>query len=363
MNRTLHRCKKNVIIIGCLLLSNTLPAQIEFKNPAYLHRDNQSISLEKITVSPNSIIFELEYDGGKVWKYMKSAWASHFAGTPYLSIDRLGDFSLTDGTRPPGTPASSFELYNGPVKMSNPPKKKTHIVQFPFRSSRLFLRMFNDRYTTSDNYLVMNFAECSSKNPVKDWVPFCINFRGISISFTNKQLHLLYLQNYLANELIKNEFETSADFAKRTHKDSLLNGMLKKFDALEDVFEDQIRQRISKVKPTVTYNADKQQFTLNYSGVGLDPVIINVPLAQAQQFKENFLNGSLKVCERKMLRRTDANYYISNISFMDAGQKKYEFDNLYGENKNAEWKKAYSQEVFKELERLYPKGKIWGELK
>lgn len=362
MNSMLLYYKLNVVICA-LCFSNNLFAQIEFKNPGYMHRENVTVSIEKITVTPTSIIFQLEYDGGKSWKLSKNAWFSHFKGTPYLSIQGIGDFSLTDGTRPPGVAATSVELYTGPVRLTNPPKRKTHIVQFPFSSRRLFLRMFNDRYTTADNFLLMNFAECSPKNPVKDWLPTCFNFRDILLSFTNKQLHLLYLQNYLSNELVKGEFETSADFARRTHKDSLLAGMINKFDVLEQVFTDQARHRISKVKPAVNYNADKQQFTLTYGGVRLDPVVIHVPLAQAQQFKDNLLNGSLKLYDRQLLRRTDADYYIVKISFIDAQQKRYEFDNLYGENKYTEWRKSYRQEVFKDLEKLYPKGQVWGDIK
>lgn len=363
MSSCLNFLRRTVLLTSFLFLTRTIFAQIEFKNPIVGQTENSFISIGKITVTPNSMIFHLEFEGGKAWKLFYNPAASHFFGTPYLSIQGLREFSLTDGTRPAGVPATSYELYNGPRKLSKPIKNKSLTVVFPFNSSRMLFNIFNNSYTKYDNSLLMDFIECAPKNPVKDWSPVCINFRNVWLPFTNKQLHLLYLQNYLNNELKKQEFETTADFQKRTHPDSLLKGLTKKFDNFEDVFSDQMRQRISPAKPTVVYNADLQQFTLTYAGLGLDPVIIRVPLDKAEEFKNNLQSGSLKLHSTEFVRRTDKDFYIHKIIFTENRQNQQAFDNLYGKNQSEDWKKSYFQEVLKELAKLYPKGKLWGNLK
>lgn len=363
MNSCFNFLRRAALLFSFLFLNKAIFAQLEFKDPVVGQKDNSYISIEKITVTPNSMIFHLIFEGGKNWKSLHNSWASHFLGTPYLSIKDLGEFLLTDGTRPAGVPATSYELYNGSMKLSKPIKNKWHTVVFPFNSGRMLFNIFNNSYTKSDNSLFMDFIECAPKNPVKDWKPYCFNFRNVWLPFSNKQLHLLYLQNYLNNELKKQEFETTTAFQKRTHPDSLLIGMSKKFDNFEEVFSDQMRQRISKAKPAVVYNADFQQFTLTYAGLGLDPVIIRVPLDKAQQFKNNLESGSLKLYDSEFVRKTDKDFYIHKITFTDTRQNQQSFDNLYGKNESGNWKKTYFQEVLKELAKLYPKGKVWAELK
>lgn len=356
---------RRLLFLFLLLSSNILHAQLVFKKPSVAKIEyNNSVTIEKVSITPTAITFELEYDGGKVWKYMRSAYYSEMISVPYLHIQGVTQFSLSDGKTPRGVAATSYQLYNGPVKLSNPPKRKTHFVQFPFNSGKFFFNLFNDRYTKVNQYLLMDFAECPQYNPKKDVHFGCFNFTGIFIPFTHPQLHVLYLQNELNNIFKKGEFETSAAYTQRTNKDSVLKKLIGKYNDLEDFFVDQKIIEFLKVKPSINYNADQQRFTIHYAGLGIDPIVIEVPLAEAQGFKNSFLDGSLKlsVYDSDFRRKNGTDYYFTHVSFTDKNYKLHRYSNLNVDNKQAEGSSKFKQEVFTLLEAQFPKGKVWADV-
>lgn len=347
------------LLMASMLFNQACISQVEFKKPFYTHRENVTISIEKVLVKPRSIIFQLEYDGGISWKLPQNTGFYNFLGKPYLYIIGGGSFSLSDGTVPQGVPATRYDRYSGPVRSTSPPKKKTMVVEFPFNSSRMFFNLFNDRYTKSDNALYMHFSECSVKNPVKDWSPTCINFQNIMLPFTYKQLHVLYLGNYMDMQLAKGEFETTEAYQKRNHPDSLFAGMARKFQDLEEVFQDQNRSRMSGQKPVVKYNADRQQFMISYPGLNLDPVIIAVPLAEAEDFKNDLVNGITKIDDWKFARKSEDQFFITMLDVSDRTSRRKTYENLAAKKIENESVKQLRRSVFRELEKLLPKGKRW----
>lgn len=356
-------CYAGFLLLFFVIVSGHIQSQIVFNKPAVGQSDNSSVTIEKVSVTPTSIRFELEYDGGKGWKSINSAWLSHMISVPHLYINGVTQFSLTDGTKPRGDAATIYQLYNGPLRLKDPIKRKTHIVQFPFSSRRYFFILFNERYTRSDNYFFMDFAECPERYGPKQGFG-CFNFKNIYLPFTQAQLHTLYMQNELDFIFKKGEFETSAAYAQRTHKDSVLQLLLKRYDDLEELFIDQKIQQLNKVKPTINYNADMQRFTIQYTGTGVDPVVIEVPLAEAPAFKEKLQNGQLifNPFSNVFIRKNETQYYLSDFVLTGESLKKFEYKNLYGENKQEEWSRQYKQSVFKLLEEQYPKGKLWADV-
>lgn len=354
----------SILLLLPVIASNQIQAQIVFTKPVVTQADNSNITIEKVSVTPNSISFELEYDGGKAWKFMKSAWLCNMVSVPHLYVYGATQFSLTDGTKPRGDAATVYQLYTGPLKLNDPPKRKTHIVKFPFYSGRYFFNLFNERYTKKNNYFIMDFAECPDKYPVKQGGFGCFNFKGIYLPFTQAQLHTLYLQNEINFIFKKDEFETSAAYAQRTHKDSVLQRLQKKYDNLEELFLDQKIQQLKEVKPAISYNADMQRFTIQYAGTGIDPVVIQVPLAEAPAFKDKVQNGQLifNPYSSEFIRKSETEFYLANFVLTDKSLKKFEYKNLHGENKQAEWSRQYKQAVFKLLEEQYPKGKLWADM-
>ncbi len=358
MMPALVRNLKLLTVIAVLLSVKSSLAQIEFKEPFYTHRDNVSMNIEKVTVNPRSILFELEYRGGGAWKLIYNTSYYNFLGKPYLQIIGAGQFSLTDGTVPAGVPASRYDQYSGPMKTSSPPKKKTLMVEFPFSAGKMFFNIFNDRYIKYDNSLYLNFSECSVKNPVKEWTPGCINFQNIQLPFTHKQLHILYLNNYLTLQGTKGEFETTEAFQARTHPDSLFKNLARKYQELEDVFRDQYRSRISTLKPLLKYNADKQQFTVTYAELPIDPIVIAVPISEAEAFKNDMQNRALVFDDWQFLRTSETRFAVSNLDVSDRKAKRKKYENLAAGTAGDEVKE-FRRTVFKELEKQLPKGKRW----
>lgn len=347
------------VLMVSMLLGQACYSQVEFKKPFYTHRENLTVSIEKVLVKPGSIIFQLEYDGGISWRLPQNTGFYNFRGRPYLYIIGGGSFSLGDETIPPGVPAIRYDHYSGPVKSSSPPKKKAMVVEFPFSASRMFFNLFNERYTKFDNALYMNFSECSVKKPVKDWAPTCINFKNIMLPFTHKQLHILYFGNYMSDAYSKGEFETTEAFQKRNHPDTLFKELSYKFKALEEVFQDQFRSRISSLKPVLKYNADRQQFMISYPGITLDPIIISVPLSEAEDFKNDLQNGSLKLDNWEFVRKSEDQYYVSQLDVSDKSSYRKTYENLAAKKYDNEGEKQFRRSVFKEAEKLLVRGKSW----
>lgn len=353
------RNPKHLLVLAVLLASQVCSAQVEFKEPFYTHRDNVSMSIGKVTVKPRSIVFQLEYNGGGAWDLLYNTSYYNFLAKPYLQIIGAGNFSLTDGTVPPGVPASRYDHYSGPAKTTSPPKKKTMMVEFPFNSGKMFFNIFNDRYLKYDNSLYLNFAECAVKNPVKEWTPACINFKNIMLPFTQKQLQVLYLHNYIDGESSKGEFETTEAFQARTHPDSLYKELSRLYQALEDVFQDQFHSRVSGQKPTLRYNADKQQFTVMYAGHAIDPIIIAVPLTEAETFKNDLLNGTTIIDNWKFVRKSEDQFLITHLEVWDKKTNRKTYGNLAAGSSEPEGAKLFRKAVFREVQKLLPKGKSW----
>ncbi len=347
------------LLLASILFGHTCFSQVEFKNPFYTHRENSTVSIEKVLVKPGSIIFQLEYEGGGAWKLVKNTGFYNFRGRPYLHIMGGGSFSLSDGTIPDGVPAARYDHYSGPVRSTSPPKKKALVVEFPFNATRMFFNMFNERYTKSDNALYMNFSECSVKNPVKDWSPTCINFKNIMLPFTHKQLHILYFGNYLSDTYTKGEFETTEAFQKRNHPDSLFKELSYKFKVLEEVFQDQFRSRVSALKPVLKYNADRQQFMISYPGITIDPIVIAVPLAEAEKFKNDVQDGNLRLDNWKFIRKSEDQFYVSQLDVSDKKSYRKTYENLAAKKYNDEGEKQFRKSVFNEAEKILLKGKSW----
>lgn len=352
-----------VIFICAITLSAFhLHAQVVFKEPSFLEKTNYSMSIQKITVTPTRIAFELLYDGGKAWKLIKNSNLYSFKGKPYLFIHNYGHFSLSDGSRPPGEGAIAYDQHYGPDVATKGIKSRILNAVFPFNAGKMIFQAKNNMYTTTGNYLVMDFAECVAGRPLKPYMESCMNFKGVVLSFTDQQMHHLDQLNFIAGEITKKEFETTANYQVRTSKDSILRGMMKRFDQLEEVFHVQFRKRFNDAKPQLSYNADKQQFTIHHAGVGTDPLVIEVPLDKAPDFKRNVESGVLKPSISKMSRKADKGFYISTIEYYGKnGTQSYQNLNLKG--KSEDGKTILFREVLKDLAPAYPKESPWAELK
>lgn len=351
------------LLSGILFSGTSSWAQIEFKDPFFTEKKNRFINLDKIVVKPRSIIFHMSYDGGSTWKSTRNAGFSHFLSLPYLGIRGSGEFPLTDGSDRKGVAAMSVDGLYAKGSSFKPIKSRTLYAEFPFNANMLLFQVYNMRYTNNNNTLLMDLLECSNRSTEQKWEPICINFLGIRLPFADRHLHLLQFHNFLGYELKKTEFETSAQHKSRTHPDSLLKAMLKKFTDLEEVLLYQAEQRIVKAKPTLNYDADSEKFTMTFPGTQTDPYVFRVPLDRAQSFKADFQNGTLKIYDLLLVRKSDNEYYVSKLTWQHNKNKTEAFDNLYGVNKYEEWRKNYLQGILKDLSKMLPEGKVWGELK
>lgn len=351
------------LLIGLIFSALSSWAQIEFKDPFFTEKKNKFISLDKIVVRQKSIVFHMSYDGGSTWRSTRNAGFSHFLSLPYLGIRGSGDFPLTDGSDPKGVVANMVDGLFVKGSSFKPIKSRTLYAEFPFNAYMLLFQVYNMRYTNINNTLLMDMLECSNRSTEQKWEPICINFVGIRLPFTDRHLHLLQFQNFLGYELKKAEFETTAQHKSRTHPDSLLKGMMKKYKELEDVLLFQAEQRLIKLNPTLVYNADNERFTLSFPGAKTKPFVFHVSLDKAPAFKSDFQSKLLKIGNMNLVRITDDEFYVSSIEFADSKKSAGSYNNLQGENKADEWQKVYLQALLKDLSKMMTEGKVWGELK
>lgn len=347
------------LFLAVLSIFNTaVDAQVEIRDPVYLSRKNNFVTINKVTITPNTIRFHLLYEPGRDRKWINNSQFYSFNSPPYLRIEGVTAFKLTDGTVPRGQQASAYTQNYGAGK---PPKTRELVADFPFNSGRMIFNIQNEQYTKWDNTLMADFTECAPKYPIKQIETTCMDFKTVVLPLSDKHIHLLNLTNHLKAALKKTEFETTTGFQARTSPDSMLHGLMAEIDQLEDVFYTQATRKILSAKTTLTYNADRQVFSLVFPGASVDPVQIEVPLDKAQAFKARFQDGSLKIADIKLNRRTDREFYISSIDFRDKQSHVQTFRNLHDSNQSADWKKAYVREILKELEKFAGYGKKWSD--
>lgn len=184
----------------------------------------------------------------------------------------------------------------------------------------------------------------------------CFNVYNLDLKLKPEQLELLYLYGMLDQLQIKGEFETTVAFKQRTLPDSLGESIKKSVDAMEYFFEDAQVKTMRESTNEISYDADRELFTLNWKGVS--PVQIKVPLAEAPAFKASVLDKKLQLNGANIVRRTNGGYYVELVSFKDMAGKKTIYKNELKED-TKQLRRALVQVVTDELQKIYPKGKIW----
>lgn len=193
------------------------------------------------------------------------------------------------------------------------------------------------------------------KNPSYD-KKSCFNVYNLDLKLAPQQLEVLYLYGMLDALQVKGEFETSAAFKQRNLPDSLGKSIKNSVDAMEYYIEEAQVQVMRETTNEISYDADREIFTLKWKDVS--PVQIKVPLAEAPAFKANVLDKKLKLNGANLVRRTNGGYYVELVSFKDMDGKKTIYKNELKEDAK-QLRQALVQAVTGELQKVYPKGKIW----
>lgn len=154
----------------------------------------------------------------------------------------------------------------------------------------------------------------------------CFNIPDIKLNMHPEKWMALYAADRLNAAYEKDEFETTADYKKRTSPDSVKakakNYIDVYFSKQESVYYDEV---VKASKQDITYNADKEEFTLKYDLA--EPVIIKVKSKDARTFKEGVLDGSITCEDFFITYNTSGKLVFRDITFKQNG-KEILYENL-----------------------------------
>lgn len=293
------------IITACFLFVFTVAtAQFKIANPSYKSRESSYMSLTGARISYN-----------KLWLDMQ-----------YISYRDNAKFMIGPQTvlQIPGYSDESYSvegLRNATTTLSPIPSNKYIDLAVGFDIP--FGEMLEDEWDDKDamlqffknGELYVDFVNCTSNFRSNNGFSYgdCFNFLGIKLKMEVEKWNALYCYNIFESLKKKGEFETTAQYQKRTSKDSID----KKVQLMMDLFEDDCRTAfilgIKDKTPQITYNADTEKFTIVYPGA--EAVTIKVALDKAQAFKEDLISGKITLSNADVVRRENGKYVFDRLYF------------------------------------------------
>ncbi len=335
--------------LGLLLLlsfSASAQAQYYIKKPSYDKRENTNIDIEGIRFFTDSMIIDFSYFGNP------NVPDPRFRVNPGTEIQlrNLDDF---DNIRVTKLVNAKFYEYTS-VKKN---RTETFSVIFPFSFYNLLVdgNVDNNVYNffTAKAPFNLNFIECSTDYRTSQKLSFgsCFNFSNIKINLPAENWTTLFCSGYLNSLLTKDEFETTASYKSRTSTDSLRHKLAVQIDVLYSLFSSNYQLEMNKQSKSLTYNADREEFTITYQGA--ERAVVFMPLAQAPAFKKEVENNDLFLSDVKLVRLNNGSYHIEKMVYENKNQKKkVELENKVKLKNNP--KKEFHDKVMDDLKRYYP---------
>ena len=339
------------LFCATLLLTTATRAQYFIKNPSYDKRENTHIDIEALRFFPDSLVMDFSYYGDP--NVENPGYRINYGTKIELrNLDKVKSYTVSKLVN------ADFSTYTY-VK-----KKKTEYfsVVFPFSLFDLLIRGDIDANVrnvfTEQKPFNFNFVECTSAYRTTNKIAFgnCFNFSNINVNLPSEQWAVLYCSGYLNSLLAKGEFETTAQFQRRTAPDSLNKLLTTQIDALYDLFSSAYIKSMNDKLDNITYNADREEFTLEYEGA--DKAVVFVSLAQAPAFKRKVESGDLALSDVKLVRLPGGTHFIEKLIYLDSDTKK----TVALENKiklKSNPKKEFYERVMSDLKRYYTAYRGW----
>ena len=334
-----------------IAISAAAQAQYFIKNPSYDKRENTSIDIEAVRFFPDSLVVDFSYYGDPAAS--NPGYRINY-GTR-LKLRNLDDFDTYRVTKLVNADHSEYTY----VK-----KKKTELfsVVFPFSFYNLLvdgdLEANLYEVFTTESPFNFNFVECSTEDREENKIPFgsCFNFSNIKINMPPENWAVLFCSGYLKNQLVKGEFETTAQYKKRTSPDSINMELKSQIDALYDLFSSSYINAMNKKDKSLTYNADREEFTIEYEGS--EKAVVFMPLAQAPSFKSKVEDDAMMLTDVELVRLPNGKHFIEKMVYEDSKTKnKVELLNKVKLKNNP--KKEFHDQVMNDLKKYYTAYKGW----
>lgn len=340
-----------LLLLLFIAISAAAQAQYFVKNPSYDKRENTSIDIEAIRFFPDSLVMDFSYYGNP--DVSKPGYRINY-GTR-LKLRNLDDFDSYPVTK----------LVNADhITYTYVKKKKTELfsVVFPFSFYNLLvdgdLEMNIYNVFTTDAPFNFNFVECSTEDRTEKKIAFgsCFNFSNIKINMPPQNWAVLFCSGYLNNQLVKGEFETTAQYKKRTSLDSINLELKSQIDALYDLFSSNYINSMNNKSKSLTYNADREEFTIEYEGA--EKAVVFMPLAQAPSFKSKVEDEEMLLKDVELVRLPNGRHFIEKFIYEDSKTKsKVELLNKVKLKNNP--KKEFHNQVMSDLKKYYTAYKGW----
>lgn len=339
------------LLLVFIAIAATAQAQYFVKNPSYDKRENTSIDIEAIRFFPDSLVMDFSYYGDPAAS--NPAYRINY-GTE-LKLRNLGDYDAYPVTKLVNADHSEYTY----VK-----KKKTELfsVVFPFSFYNLLvdgnLELNIYEVFTTESPFNFNFVECSTEDRTEKKIAYgnCFNFSNIKINMPPENWAVLFCSGYLNAQLVKGEFETTAQYKKRTSPDSVNTELKSQIDALYELFSTGYMNDMNDNDKSLTYNADREEFTIEYEGA--EKAVVFMPLAQAPSFKTKVENDVMKLTDVELVRLPNGKHFIEKLVYEDSKTKnKVELLNKVKLKSNP--KKEFHDRVMSDLKKYYSAYKGW----
>lgn len=117
---------------------------------------------------------------------------------------------------------------------------------------------------------------------------------------------------------------------------------------------------LERYTPTLVYHADSETYTVNISPWRIQPIKINVPLAEAKGLKDQFTAGKLKIKLGKTTIASNGTLIAHTISFVESKStgtpKGQTFENILSAQQSEE-ETSIVDKAFQEIVKKNPNGK------
>ncbi|MGV3656727.1 MAG: hypothetical protein ACO1NX_02190, partial [Chitinophagaceae bacterium] len=328
-----------------LCFSTAAQAQYFVKSPSYDKRENTSLNIEAIRFFTDSLVIDFSFTGSA------DASSSKYKINPGTEI-QLRNLDGFDNIRV--SKAVNAEFYDYTYVKKN--KTENFSVIFPFSFYKLLVNGNVDENVyevfTAEAPFNLNFIECSTDYRKRQKLAFgsCFNFSNIRINMPAENWTTLFCSGYLNALLTKDEFETTAKYKSRTSPDSLRHKLTVQIDALYSLFSSNYQLEMNNKRKTLSYNADREEFSIDYEGA--EKAVVFLPLAQAPDFKKEVENNDLTLTDVQLVRLNNGSYHIEKMVYENkTKKKKVELENKVKLKNNP--KKEFHDKVMADLKRYY----------
>jgi len=342
---------RSCALLLILTFSTAVQAQYFIKNPSYDKRENNNIDIEAIRFFADSLVIDFSYYGnpnvdnpGYRINYMTELALRNQKGfETYLIADKV-NVKYDDYTYVKKKKTENFSLAFG--------FSVYELLMEAELSDKLF-----DVFST-DAPFNFNFIECSTNYRTAQQIAYgnCFNFSNIKTNMPPENWSVLFCSGYLNAQLVKGEFETTAQFKSRTAPDSINYALKTQIDYLYDLFSRNYRSSMNRIKKTLTYNADREEFTIEYAGA--EKAVVHMPLAKARDFKANVENDKISLYSVSLERLPNGKHHIVKLGYQDSKTKeRFELENKIKLKTNP--RKEFLDRVMSDLKKYYTAYKGW----